>query len=245
MGKKLIFLLVCEGPSDIPIIKRVTEEICKQTGKTVEVRHISPQQDGTGCWERHGWTGVMRWCGLYGDKKQEDLDKLPETIRHSVKRKNWRALLQLGNADGLIIQMDTDIAHELTNLPDRFDITENSRRKYCEDSILSKIGMINTDPNLVLLLPSFSTETWIVATFDESHYIFKNEQKPIEFEKLSNCEQLLIDIGMKKERKKGKYKLKKSHDIYIQHAETIVNNIETVKKRCAEVNTYQDKIKQF
>ncbi|ENE9954967.1 hypothetical protein ABPD39_005141 [Klebsiella pneumoniae] len=68
MEKPLLFLLVCEGPSDIPVIRRVAEEICRNEGKDIEIRHIAPQQDSTGAWERHGYVGVAKWCALYGKK---------------------------------------------------------------------------------------------------------------------------------------------------------------------------------
>lgn len=242
MQKKLLFLLVCEGPSDIPVIRRVAEEICRTNKKDVEVRHISPQQDSTGAWERHGYVGVTKWCALYGHKDEKDLEKLSKELRKAVLRKNWQALVKAASADGLIIQMDTDIADQLNFLPERFDESKHNRRVYCQNSLLKKLGLVNIPENLILLLPSFSTETWIIATFDDSHVVFETIPKPISFETLSNCEDLLISAGYRKERKNGKYRLKKSHDIYIPYAEQIVSHIDIVASRCKELESFKNKL---
>lgn len=244
MEKPLLFLLVCEGPSDIPIIRRVAEEICRSEGKDIEIRHIAPQQDSTGAWERHGYVGVAKWCALYGKKSDQDLIKLPENIRKVVIRKNWEALVKASSADGLIIQMDTDIVDQLNFLPNRFDETKDNRREYCKSSLLMKLGLQDVPENLVLLLPSYSTETWIIASFDDNHVIFNNLSKPIPFEELNNCENLLINAGFKRERKYGKVRLKKSHDIYLQYAELVAENIDKVTDRCQEVKLFRDKILQ-
>ncbi|HFD2589408.1 TPA: hypothetical protein ACTW4A_004775 [Klebsiella pneumoniae] len=244
MEKPLLFLLVCEGPSDIPVIRRVAEEICRNEGKDIEIRHIAPQQDSTGAWERHGYVGVAKWCALYGKKSEQALQKLPENIRKAVIRKNWEALVKAASADGLIIQMDTDIVDQLNFLPNRFDETKDNRREYCKSSLLMKLGLQSTPENLVLLLPSYSTETWIIASFNEDHVIFKDLAKPISFEELDNCEDLLINADFKKERKHGKTRLKKSHDIYLQYAEIVANNITKVVERCQEVNSFKQNILQ-
>lgn len=238
MSDNLLYLLVCEGPSDIPVITKVTEELCRRNGKNVEIRHLAPQQDHTGSWERHGWGGVMRWCGLYGTKSDAELANIPAAFRNAVKRRNWKALVKASNADGLIIQMDTDIVSELRILPQHFDINTDNRRTYCQDSIKSKLGLANNDEELILLLPSYSTETWILATLDETNAVFNNIAKPIEFEKIINCEELLINAGFKKERKKGKNKLKKSHDLYIPYAEAVKNKLNIVRTKCSELNLY-------
>lgn len=243
MNKPLLYLLVCEGPSDIPVIRRVAEEICRKTKKDVEIRHISPQQDSTGTWERHGYVGVTKWCALYGNKDEGSLSHLSEALKKVVLRKNWQALVKGANADGLIIQMDTDIADQLNFLKKRFDENKDDRRKYCQDSLLNKLGLINVPENLIFLLPSYSTETWIVASFDDTHDIFKNLSKPIAYEDLKNCETLLIGAGFKKERKgPGKYKLKKSHDIYIPYAELIASKLDLVTSRCKELKLFETEL---
>lgn len=238
MSDKLLYLLVCEGPSDIPVITKVTEEICLRNGKSVEIRHIAPQQDSTGSWERHGWTGVMRWCGLYGTKSEADLASIPEAFRNTVKRRNWKALVKAANADGLIVQMDTDIVSELRILPQQFDPNIDDRRTYCQDSINTKLGLTNNEEELILLLPSYSTETWILATLDETNTVFNSMTKPIKFEEIVNCEQFLLNAKYKKERKNGKDKLKKSHNLYIPYADAVKSKLDIVRARCSELNLY-------
>lgn len=238
MSDKLLYLLVCEGPSDIPVITKVTEEICLRNGKNVEIRHISPQQDNTGSWERHGWTGVMRWCGLYGTKSDVDLEGVPEAIKNAVKRRNWKALVKAANADGLIVQMDTDIVSELRVLPQKFDLNKDDRRTYCQGSINNKLGLTSNNEELILLLPSYSTETWILATLDETNEVFNDITKPIKFEEITNCEQLLVNAGYRKERKNGKNKLKKSYDLYIPYADAVKSKLNIVRARCSELNLY-------
>lgn len=65
-----VFLLVCEGPTDIEVIKSIAEKVKDNIGTPVEIRELSPTQDKTtGTYPSQGWTAVKSWCETYSINK--------------------------------------------------------------------------------------------------------------------------------------------------------------------------------
>lgn len=66
------YLLVCEGPTDTYVIKRLASKIYEELGKAVEIIALAPQIDATtGTWERHGWSGVRNYVKNLGVKNPQ------------------------------------------------------------------------------------------------------------------------------------------------------------------------------
>ncbi len=107
MGKNLKYLLVCEGPTDISFLKELSSKIGEDLQSTIELVELSPQKDATTSqWPPHGWTQVRNWCKAWKFKTPEDIKDVPSHFIELLKRRNWRALIDINNADGLIMQMD-------------------------------------------------------------------------------------------------------------------------------------------
>ena len=169
MGDKL-YLLVCEGPTDILVIDKIAKKISEDINTTIRIRELSPQKDATtNRYPSHGWKEVRRWCKVYG--KTIDVDDNPFAIL--AQKKNWKTLLKTSNAHGLIIQMDTDIVQYITDLtPNYRGTTKNERKRFAKKAILNWLGEDTLPTEIYLLLSTTSTETWILATHDRVESVF-------------------------------------------------------------------------
>lgn len=230
MKKK--FLLVSEGPTDHVIIKEVAKTISSATGKEIEVIELSPQRDATsGTYPGHGWNGIQSWCKKFSLKTPESLSHLPPTAQQYLMRQNWRALLAFDSADGLIIQLDTDIAEQLTELK---NIQPGECRKtHCSESVLSWLNESAISTELYLALTSHSIETWILATHPPTADIFKDLPANFNYEEITDVEDRLLSLGYASKFKRGRNRVRKTpHDIYIPYAKSISENMSAVRQRC-------------
>ncbi len=101
-----------------------------------------------------------RWCKIWG--KTEDTDNPFAAL---ARKKNWRALLALENASGLIIQMDTDIAEQINiNFSTYSGSSKSSRKHYCNKAILNWLSESESPGQAFFVLSEYSTGTWISAT---------------------------------------------------------------------------------
>ncbi|MDX7924070.1 hypothetical protein SJS82_19270 [Aeromonas media] len=238
-----LYLLVCEGPTDIEIIKAVAAKISQIKGRDIEIRELSPTRDATTKrYPEHGWKGVRGWCRLYGDGVRVGahqnaamanamLDAF--ALNKAKNSKNWRALVAIEKAKGVIIQMDTDIAHDL-NVNGLRGVSGD--RAHCHAAISNWLGLTENAENLYYLLPSFATENWILAMHDESDAIFNGMPRPINYESISEPCDVMVSGGYKSyfSKRKQKHVLDKDCDLYKKYGEQIGNKIDVVKSRCAE-----------
>ena len=115
------YLLVTEGPTDFIILEKISSIISKNIDKHIEFVQLSPQKDQTSDrYSDHGWKEVRKWCRLYG-KNKDDLANV--FARLSSKSKNWKTLVKVSNAKGIIIQIDTDIAEYIDEINFRYQGT--------------------------------------------------------------------------------------------------------------------------
>ena len=116
------FLLVCEGPTDIIILKEIATRLSEQYGKKAEIIEMSPQLDATsGSYPSHGWVEVKNWCKRFSTKSKEEIENMPVWARKILEKSNWRAFLAINNAKALIIQLDTDIVNQINDLDESFE----------------------------------------------------------------------------------------------------------------------------
>ena len=108
--------LVCEGGSDHALLSKLFSHIKTPAGDSVEIVPIQPVVDATtnkaGC---GGWTEIRKWCVKHSNKKGK-LESADALERRSAKF-YWKSLLPLSPNSSLMIQIDTDIAHNINNLP--------------------------------------------------------------------------------------------------------------------------------
>lgn len=229
------FLVVCEGPSDFPIIDGIIQSVAKSRNKKFKVQLLEPQVDATTAKaDPFGWTEVRRWCQTYSIKSDHDISHLPEAIRDSLKRKNWEALIAISNADFLLIHMDTDIAEKLENL---FDVTKTTRKEHCEQHLNRWLGITTSKPNCRYVLPTYAIETWLLATYDNvtSPGVFP---VPVaDYETINDVEAKLISLGYARNGSKLKKSLKRYRDNE-KYLPRLLASIEKSKMRCSELSNF-------
>lgn len=226
------FLLVAEGPTDNVVIKEVARKISATIGEKIEIIELSPQRDATtGTYPAHGWGAVRSWCRKYSNKTAANLAHLPAPVQKFLIRQQWRALVAFDQARGLIIQLDTDIAHELTELK---QIQPGDCRKiHCSDEVLKWLDEQGISNDLHLALSSFALETWILATHPRTDPVFADLPQNFNFEHIEDVEDRLITLGYASRSKRGKRRIKKSpHTIYEPYAKHIATHLDLVRQRC-------------
>lgn len=233
MGK---YLLVAEGPTDHVVIREIAESLSVSHNKKIEIIEMAPRADATsGSYPAFGWSAIEKWCKRYKTRTPAEIAAAPAHIRPSLMRNNWRALLAIDNADGLIIQIDNDIAHEISN-PHPFILGSN-RTHHCHNSILMWLGETTLPSDLYLAVSSMSTETWILAAFEPTEPVFADLAAPFNYENIEDCEDRLLKLGLRGKNKNGRKRLLKTpYTTYEPYAKLIVQKITAVRQRCSALD---------
>ncbi|MBP4067122.1 hypothetical protein J9893_08950 [Aeromonas sp. MaB10011B] len=243
------YILVCEGPTDIYVINEVVKKMSTRLNRNIKLIEGSPIQNASGIYPRHGWNGVMRWCHEYGDKAPPINPSINNVFAQKLQalggqknKKNWRALLALNpNAKGIIIQLDTDIAHllEVKNRTHKFGTPGG--RVHCVHAIKQWLGLDGDIPKeIYLLLPSYATETWLLALHDQNDAIFNFLIKPFNYEDICEPELYLIQKGYASEHdaEKNKSVLIKNKKNYIKYGVKIAERMDDVRAKCKEFDNF-------
>lgn len=232
-------LIVCEGPTDYVVIDGIFQHIGHATNKSFNTIMLSPQIDATtNTAERHGWTGVKRWCQLYSTKNEQDYIHLPPSIRATLLRKSWESVIAFTNADLLLIQIDTDIAN---CIDPAFDEDIQSRRDFCENSINLWLAVDMQKDNCKYLLPTFSIETWFLSTYENNNHVNIFTHGENDYECYHNVEKMLISLGYPSKVKGVTRKLKKEPKKYKlndKYLPRLIANIDVAQDRCAELKRF-------
>ncbi|WP_429178628.1 hypothetical protein [Aeromonas salmonicida] len=238
---KELYLLVCEGASDIAIIKAVSEKMAQILGKEIEIRELSPTIDATTQkYPDHGWKKVQSWCEKYGDNipvPRGVNNVMALAMLNAKGRLNWRSILKISNAKGLIIHLDTDIAHHLyvNGLAG-----QSGQRQHCSDAISSWLGIGNMPVEMYYLLPSYSTENWLLAKHDHTEPLLSTVPQPINYEAIIDPSALLISGGYKSYvcPRRQRRVLSKDYNLYEKYGADISAVISKVALRCDELDRF-------
>ncbi|WP_143482492.1 MULTISPECIES: hypothetical protein [Pseudomonas] len=230
MKKK--FLLVSEGPTDYLVIKEIASSLKTVRGEDIEVSLLAPQTDATsGSYPSHGWGGIRAWCMKFSNKTEAELAALPPQAQQFLRRQNWRALLAINNAAGLIIQLDTDIAHDISHV-DAY-VPGSCRTTHCNDTILFWLKEAATSSHLYLALTSYALETWLLATHPPADPVFSDLAAGFNYESLADFEDRLVALGYPAVKKSGRRRFKKSpFTRYEVYGKKIVASLADVRSRC-------------
>ena len=235
MEKK--YLLVCEGPTDFFVIEKISERLEEITGKKITIRPLSPRPNpATNEWPPQGWTAVKDWCRIYKSKNEADLDeiKIP-AVREFARRQNWRALIQADNADGIILQIDTDIA-ECIKEPNEFNAATTHRREHLKGAIEFWLGENVTSDQIYLAITSHALEAWILATHDRTDPVFSDLHPNFNYEDITDPEERMIVLGYESTQKDGRNRIKKCERTYKTYGTKISQNLESVREKCMAAN---------
>ncbi|MBN5217791.1 hypothetical protein [Serratia ureilytica] len=231
--RKKIFLLVCEGPTDFEVIKSISNKISKGSNCDIEVRELSPTKDKTTeKYPPHGWTGVKGWCerykldkGIVIDPALEDWQK---KLLEAKLRFRWDSLLKVSGADGIIVQIDTDIAEQMSHAV--FNPTNDDRKEFCRQAVNLWLNEVSVPDEMYYLLSTYSSEVWLLAAHEP--LITTN------YESLPDAEDRLIGLGYSKKKINGKYRLKKDPNLYKSYSEAMVEKLDVVRERCLECELF-------
>jgi hypothetical protein len=155
MPKSRVAAIVCEGQTDVPILRAIIMSIWPDIG---EVRCLQPEIDETGrAKTAAGWTQVKRWC-------ETCASDLPDVLNPDVG----------DPIDLLVIAMDVDIAIQagIANPPQRVGIYETQRLRDTIAGWLTTQGRSKLPGAVVISTPVRAVEAWVVAA------LFKKECSP-------------------------------------------------------------------
>lgn len=214
MAEKIL-LLVCEGPTDIYIFEALAAHFSNPKIQ-LTITSLAPQRDATsGTYPSHSFGHVLNWC----------------TVNHS----KIQMLIDFKGASALFLQMDTDIAKQ-ANL----DCINQGHpaRHCCQERLNQQLRTIQEPPRCHYILPTQSTETWILASHeppeqDMSSTAINN------YELITNTEQRLIARGYpsKKGKNSNTKKLNKTPaKKYKEYGKKLADNLTLARKRCSELN---------
>ncbi|HDX8380846.1 TPA: hypothetical protein RQM98_003134 [Aeromonas salmonicida] len=231
------YAVVCEGPSDFVLIKKITDELAIRNASEIEVLALSPSFDQTSSsWPAHGWGEVKNWCKKHAESKDERrLRDLPPAAAAALRRQTWGNLLRAGNLDGLILHIDTDIATEIRDCGVSFVRSQLSRSAFCKKALLTWLG-IQGDPTqhpLHLITPTYSSEKWIISTYPDEEAIFAELSKPVVFEDIVNPAALMAQLN--DIVTDSKEKVIKNPSLYEKYSNRITNNFERVLQKNKEI----------
>lgn len=238
---KKIYLLVCEGPTDIAVIIALAQKVQEKIGKDVEIRELSPTMDKTtGVYPSQGWTAVKSWCEKFSINKNIVIpDGLEDWKKKLLSQKlslRWDTLIKMSGADGIILQIDTDIAEEMSHAD--FSTSGITRKQFSHAAVNLWLNETNKPDDFYYVMSTFSTETWLLATHEpsENTAVLGDLATVGDYETIDNIEDRLIALGYSKQKKKGQDRLKKEPEIYKKYGEKIAAKIDLVKSRCAEAD---------
>ena len=172
--------IVCEGPTDYTILKEVVDRI---TGESNDYVQLQPEADLTGAYG-NGWKGVWKWCRDNADQKDKlmkevepSLDFLIIQMDGDVSRKEavTHCLCKTTECEykGQYHPMECDGKKEIREmcpivLPCAdHEMSVNAYISHVEKLIGAELKNLS---DTCIVIPCDSTESWIVAAYDEVEY---------------------------------------------------------------------------
>ncbi len=207
MSEARIAALVCEGQTDVPILREI---IFKLWPEIEDVRSLQPELDETGRQTNQGgWSEVQRWC-------QQNANALEEVLDPDVG----------DPIELLLVAIDLDIAVEagIADPPQAVGLYETTRLRDTIQSWLQSPNRAALPPQVVLLTPVMAIEAWVIAA------LYPKEKAP---EKLLDPAEFLV--GKKKLRpspRDGKPWKELHH--YRAFASQVAGKLKQIRKACPE-----------
>jgi hypothetical protein len=205
--------LVAEGETDIIVFQALAKHFSNEN-ITYKFIPLAPQKDATSnSFPSHGFGEVLNWCEANKNEIQMHLD--------------------FKGMSALFIQMDTDIANQIND-----DFKAGfSPRQCCENKLNEKFSLLKEPDRCHYILPTESTETWLLASNIEVTWLSNNLSKITNYELITNTEQRLIEIGYSSRKVKSKRRLnKKPAKKYNKYAQQIIENLDIARQRCPELD---------
>ena len=206
MSEPRVAALVCEGQTDVPILRAAIQEVWPELE---EVRCLQPELDETDRAKGPaGWSQVKAWCEAHATDLDDVLD--PDIG---------------GPIDLLIIAIDVDVAIEagIANPPKGVGAYETTRLRKAMLGWFQESTRRHLPPAVVFSTPVMSVESWIIAA------LYRNEKNP---EAIGDPAKWLAS---KKKLRNGKDgKPWKELYLYQEFAPVVARRLKQVRKSCSE-----------
>ena len=175
---KRVIGIVAEGPLDQITLKTVIDRI---TGESNIYRMIQPEQNARGEYG-NGWKGVYRWCETNGalipalfNQISPGLDVLIIHMDGDVSRKekevhcNCQSTWCGFSGKGSPLNCDILKRNECpVNLPcPNHEPNPNDYQQHLEGLLRHLLNNESQDERVIITVPCDSTDTWIVAAYDD------------------------------------------------------------------------------
>lgn len=214
--------LVCEGPTD----KVVLEAILTNYLDDFIVTQIQPEeslyggaQGGLG----GGWKGVCRWC-----MEARDAGGLHDSGVMLIP-------------DLLIIHIDAEVADEKELLCAQPCPPPSDTVDELKEAVLGWLGEKSIPPDLLICIPSKSTEAWVIACLHSGDPQIRRLK--INLECLNKPETLLISRQEGLVRRKQK-SIRKMTAAYRQVKPRLATGWSRAKRKCQEASRFAGELKQ-
>jgi hypothetical protein len=209
MSEPRIAALVCEGQTDVPILRAIIQELWPSV---LYVHSLQPELDEMGrAVGRAGWTEVRAWC----EQHQGDLDDvLSPLIGDSI--------------DLLLVAVDLDIAVKagIADPPQALGGYESKRLRDTLKGWLAPTRKAKLPRQVVLSTPVMAVEAWVVAA------LFRAERHP---EQLTDPATFLISKKKLRASPDDGRPWKELHR-YQEFATRVVGGLSRVRRTCPEAN---------
>ncbi len=207
MSEARIAALVCEGQTDVPVLRGIIQELWPEIE---EVRCLQPELDEMDRAKGPaGWTQVRAWCESHAGRLAEVIDP------------------DVGDRiDLLLVAMDVDIAVAagIANPPHGVGVYETTRLRSTMTQWLKPPGGSKLPAALILSSPVMAVEAWVIAA------LFPRQAKP---ENIKDPAQWLAEKGKLRRSPKHRKPWKELH-VYQGFAATVVSKLGRVRKACVE-----------
>lgn len=210
MFKPRFAALVCEGHTDVPILRAVLQ---KTWPELESIRCLQPELDETDRAKGpSGWSQVRAWCQAHADDLEDVLDP------------------DLGNPiDLLLVAIDLDIAIEagIANPPRSLGTYETKRLRDTMAGWLTASNRPRLPSAVLFSTPVMAIEAWIVAAMLPTERSPKNHKAPAEL--------LVKRTKLRRSPNDGK-PWKELHRYRDHFAPAVARKLDRVRKVCAEAN---------
>ena len=207
MSEPTVAALVCEGQTDVPILR----EMIRELWPSIElVLALQPEMDETErARGRAGWSEVKSWC-------KQRASQLDEVLNPFVGDR----------IDILLVALDLDIAIEagIADPPQSPGPYESKRLRASMRRWLLSPGKKHLPASVVLSTPTMAIEAWVVAV------LFPKQSHP---ESLSNPAEFLVQKHKLRPSPRDQKPWKEMH-IYRTFASQVARNLKRVRTNCPE-----------
>lgn len=217
MSDRFVAGIVCEGPSDIPVLREIILTIWPEID---DVRVLQPEVDEIGrmrAGATAGWCGVRSWCEQHAGRLSEVTD--PDVGERF---------------DLLVVALDVDIAIDAGIANPPASVGAYATKRLCDvvKGWLRTNARSALPPELVIAIPAMAIEAWVIAA------LFPRDNGP---ERARNPAEALVRKGkLRRSPRDGKpWKAARSYEDF---ARRVAGRLSAVRRGCSEAERMCRKI---